>query len=277
VLLLATARDRVQPEALAFWFVALRAASIPIFVAVVRWRLRQPLRVAPDLAPPLLRYGAPNVLAVLPNELNYRLDQLLLAAFLPSGALGIYVVAVAWSQLQSPALLAFSALLFPRVAADADRAAQRAIVGRGMRAAVLVAGACSAATALVTPTLLPLLFGDEFRSAVPTAVVLTLAAGIAGVNLVAQEAARGLGRPRAVLLAQLVGLAVTGASLAVLLPDLRIFGAALASVLGYGTVGVVLVQQLRSETGASGAELLVPRGRDVRDVARVLRHPGSRA
>ena len=61
------------------------------------------------------------------------------------------------------------------------------------------------------------------------------------------------------LRAELLGLAVTAMSLALLLRPLGIIGAAIASLLGYSTVTVALLASARQITGISIASLLLPR------------------
>jgi O-antigen/teichoic acid export membrane protein len=114
----------------------------------------------------------------------------------------------------------------------------------------------------VTPLGILILFGERFRPSIPAALVLLPAAGVLGLNLVLQEGLRGMGRPFAVLQAELAGLAVTALGLAAMLRPLGITGAAIASVLGYSTVTVVLVLSVRHYLGPSPSELLIFRRSD---------------
>jgi O-antigen/teichoic acid export membrane protein len=110
----------------------------------------------------------------------------------------------------------------------------------------------------VTPQAIKILFGERFRVSIPAALVLLPAAGILGFNLVLQEGLRGLGRPYAVLRAELAGLVVTAIALLAMLRPLGIMGAAIASLLGYSTVNVVLLVNARRYTGMRLRELLIP-------------------
>ena len=64
--------------------------------------------------------------------------------------------------------------------------------------------------------------------------------------------------------AELGGLVVTGIALLVLLKPMGIEGAAIASVLGYGTVGILLLVQACALTGYSAGEILLPSWSDLR-------------
>jgi O-antigen/teichoic acid export membrane protein len=262
--------DRPEPTELAITFVAVRLLLLPLAVWVVRRRLGQAFRPEVALVRPLLRFGVPSALATFPSTLNVRLDQLLIAAVLPPGGLGIYAVAVSWSMIPSPVLLAFGNVLFPRVAEHLESDAGAALAGRGVRTAVVLSGVLASATLLITPVGLPLLFGHRFDVAVPTALVLTVAGAIMGVTSVQQEALRGLGRTTAVLWSQLIGLAVTLAGLAITVPTEGLAWIAMASVAGYAVLGVALLAHLVRATGLPLHEFIVPRRSDLDALVEVV-------
>jgi O-antigen/teichoic acid export membrane protein len=261
---------RPEPTTVAISFVGARACLAPLAALFVRHRLRQQLRPDPSLAPALVRFGLPCALATLPTTLNVRLDQLLIAAFLPPGDLGLYAVAVSWSTLSSPVMAAFGNVLFPRVAEHTDPEAGAALAARGVRTAVVLSTVLTAGALVITPFGLPLLFGHRFDVAVPTALVLTVAGAAFGVSSVQQEVLRGLGRPSAVLWSQLAGLGVTLAGLAVTVPSGGLAWIALASVAGYGTAALALLINLVRATGLSPVAFIVPRAADLRAMRTAL-------
>jgi len=263
VLLGAIVHGHPQARSLSLAFVLGRLALVPFTFVVVRYRMRRAIKVDLALSRPLLRYGVPNMLSVLPNVLNLRLDQMLMAAFLPNRDLGLYVVAVSWSQLPAPALLALGTVLFPRVAA-ADEATQVDLAARGMRMGTLLSVGLGLATLPLTPVAIPLLFHGDYRDAIPVALILVIAAAASSTNTIQQEAVRGLGRPSLVLRSQLLGLAVTVLALAALLGRFGIMGAAVASFLGYLTIAISLAVQGARVTGLPVRSLIVPRRGDVR-------------
>jgi O-antigen/teichoic acid export membrane protein len=265
----------VSPQALALTFVGARAALVPFALWFVRWRLHGGLHPDRSLVSPLLRYGLPSAMAALPTTFNLRLDQLLIAAFLPPGDLGLYAVAVAWSLLSSPALLAFGNVLFPRVAERGDPAVAARLAARGVRVAVLLSIVLTAVVFAAAPVGLPLMFGHRFDVAVPTALVLTVAGGVVGITRVQEEALRGLGRPVSVLGAQLVSLVVTAVGLAVTVPSGGLAYIALASVAGYSVLALVLQVQLVRVTGFAPHRLLVPTVADLHSIVEQVRRPRS--
>jgi O-antigen/teichoic acid export membrane protein len=115
----------------------------------------------------------------------------------------------------------------------------------------------------LTVPMVPLLFGERFATVVPAALVLVVANAVAGWNSVIEEGLRGLGHPIAMMWAELGGLAIMAVSLLFLLKPLMIMGAALASLLSYTTVSILLLTYGRRLTGYSLATLLCPTSREI--------------
>jgi O-antigen/teichoic acid export membrane protein len=193
---------------------------------------------APDraLARPMLAYSAPTMAAAIPHWLNLRLDQLVVIALLDARALGFYVVAIAWSGAAHPLAEVVAHNAVPALAGSNDPWQRAQLV---YRAGVIAAIATSIVLLAATPLLLPLIFGVEFRGAITVALIMVLAAGVDATNAVGAECLRGIGRPRAVMLAECVGLAVTLVALPALVLLGGIVGAACASLLSYTVILVV--------------------------------------
>lgn len=266
VLGVAVLTGSASPAGLAFAYLALLALLfIPVALVVVR-QVPGPFR--PDVRDwgALLRYGFPAVASTLPQMLNYRLDQFVMMAFLPAQALGLYVAAVAWGGMVQPLLGALGTALFPHVASQADPAHRVRVFAQGSRLALLLSVGLGGLLLVLTPWGLPLLFGPAFASAVPAALVLVVASAVAAFNGVMEEGLRGLGRPSAVLWAELGGVGITVAALVGLLPPFGIVGAALASLLGYAGVSVVLLAQAIRSGDISSWTTFCPSGEDLRAV-----------
>lgn len=195
----------------------------------------------------LLAYGLPSALATIPAMANHRLDQVLMAAMIPTGELGLYAVAASWGALAQPALSAIASVAFPRIAAQ-DKPSHESL-GHISRSATVVTLATGVVLAIVTPLMLPLVFGQSYRGAVSSALILVAASASAGLNSVLEELLRGLGAPRWPLYAHLVGGTVTVAALLVLLAPYGILGGALATLLAYGAMTVVLIVGLKVVAG----------------------------
>jgi O-antigen/teichoic acid export membrane protein len=236
---------------------------IPILYTVIRLH-GTGFRLDPGTWRPLTRFGLPSMLSSVPAILNLRVDQMAMAAWIHPRFLGFYVVAVAWSGAAYPLLTAVGSVLFPRVASETSDKEQGRLLAQGSRLGVLLSVVLTPLLIAATPWGLPLVFGAEFRGSVRPALVLVVAAVIAGLNRILEEGLKGRGQPSAVLKAESVGLAVTGVGLALLLVRYDVMGAALASLAGYMTIFILLIFQARRLTGLSAPSLLVPTGDEVR-------------
>jgi O-antigen/teichoic acid export membrane protein len=262
---------RTSPAFFALAYLAVLGALAVPMLRLTRRRVPPPYR--PDLGQwgPMLRFGLPSVTSGIPRMLNLRLDQMLMAALLPAHTLGLYVVAVTWSNAVTPFPSALANVLFPRTAAQPLAEDRHRVFAKGIRLAVLSTGCVAAAVVVVTPWVLPLLFGAAFAAAVPAALILVAASAVASVNMVLEEGLRGLGRPVLVLWAELCGLAVTVTALLFLLRPFGIVGAALASVLGYTAVLITLVAASRTLTQLAPAALLLPGRAEIEQIWRASR------
>lgn len=245
----------------------------PVLLAVVIRRIPGPFRPVFGLWPPLLRYGLPSVASSVPLVLNLRLDQMLLAAILVPHELGLYVVSVAWAGAATPLLSAIGAVVFPRVAAEPSAGGQGRALATAARTGSLLAICLALPLLILTPLVVPVLFGEEYRDAVPVALIMIVGGLTMGMNNILEEGLRGLGRPTGVLVSEGTGVIATFLGLVLLLGPLGITGAALASSSGYVVTLAVVLQQIRSVTGYSVWMLLVPKRQDfaaLREVAFTL-------
>jgi O-antigen/teichoic acid export membrane protein len=266
VLIVVWLTDKATPTAVAAGYLVSLVVVGSITLYVLKRRVPGPYALKLDLWPPMLRYGLPSALSALPQMLNLRLDQMLMAAFLPASLLGYYAVAVAWSAAVSPMMQGIGAVLFPRVAIQGSTAEQVDTLGRGTRLGVLVAVVLSVLLLLVTPLGLRLIFGRAYVPAIPAALILVFAGGISGVNLILEEGLRGLGHTKVVLWGESIGLVATAIGLALLLRPLLINGAAIASLIGYGVTSIALVFWLHRLTGLRSSYFVRPGAEDVRIV-----------
>jgi len=231
--------------------------GLPCLIVVNR-NLQGPLKPDVRSAPEMLRFGLPSALTSLPQTINLRFDQLLIIAFLPARSLGLYVVAVAWSGAVGPLLSAVGSVLFPHVSSERNADRQGRLLAMALQGGAVVAAATSALFMLLAPVGLPLVFGSRFATSIPSALVLVPAAAILGWAQIAEQGLQGLGRPTTVLVAEVVAALVTIAALPVLLHADGIFGAAVASVLGYSTVAAVTVVGISRSTHLKIRSLVIP-------------------
>lgn len=168
---------------------------------------------------------------------NYRLDQWLLGSIAGSRELGLYSVAVAWTEALFFLPEALSAVLRPDVVRAEKREAgmRTAFV---FRIAILLTVPAVAILVIAAPVLCVTVFGDEFRSSIDDLRVLAPGAfGIVALKLLANAL---VAQRLPLLSTAAVGVAfvITIALDLLLIPSHGGLGAALASTVAYTAGGV---------------------------------------
>jgi O-antigen/teichoic acid export membrane protein len=236
------------------------------------WRLggfrRRPQRPDVGLARRMLGFGLRAHGGRVMLLGNYRVDQWILGSVAGSRELGVYSVAVAWSETLFFISQALSQVQRPDlVRAKMEQAGQRAAaVLRVALAATILAGLAIAALA---PVLCVGFFGEEFRDAVGLTRILACGAlGIAALKVLG-NALTAQGMPLRETAA--IGVAFTAivALDAALIPALGAEGAALASVIAY-TLGGFAVALIFLRSLPARTSWLIPRPADAWLAARQL-------
>ena len=211
-------------------------------------------------------FGARVWLLTLSQLVNLRLDQVVLVPLASARELGFYAVAVTVAGLPGIAATALASAIFPRVAAgDAELAA------RACRTALLTVAVLGVGGALVTPILLPLVFGEAFRDSVGMALVL-FAAGIplAGAQVLGSAMA-GTERVGRSGLGEVLAIVVTVVGLPLLVPEHGGYGAAWVSLASYSVNFCWLLIIARGTFGGTVRSFVLVDGADLRQVASRLR------
>ncbi len=230
-------------------------AVIRTSVSFARLKGRVMLRI--KYAGKMLRFGLPSVLTTVPQTVNLRLDQFFIIALLPARDLGFYVVAVAWSGGVSPFLSAVGAVMFPKVSALPDNGKLN-LLKTGLQGSALVGTIIGLLITLLAPIGIPIVFGTKFDNSIPSALFLVPAGVILAWAGVAEEGLRGLGKPKVVLYAEIIGAVVTVIALISLLHPFGIVGAAIASLLGYSIVALVCAFALSRYTETKLTQFIFP-------------------
>jgi O-antigen/teichoic acid export membrane protein len=245
-------RDAVTPGRIVAVTIASWIAALGI--AASRLPLRRMVLSVPQLFEDF-KFGAKAHLASLLSVANYRLDLVLMSAFVSASQVGYYGVA---NNVMTPVMSFASAgalLLTPRVASmgDSDRragidGAQLTIIRHQARRYVLVGAAGAAVLAALAPVAVPLLFGRAFEPAVLLVWVLIPGYVARAYVTVISAGAIGARRPWAGNVIEGVGFVVTLALLPILLPRYDALGAAITSTAAYCTSGLVAFLAMRRLT-----------------------------
>ena len=240
---------------------ALVVYAVIIFLATNN-ALEGPFIFRSSAARQLVHFGSSAALSAVPQQLNLRFDQLLMAAWLPPALLGKYAVSVAWSNLVSSLTQAAGQIAFPSIANTESIERRREIGGRVMRCSI--AGGCTVSIAWGAASILlfPLFMGQAFEDTLYLLAILIPAAAIASVSSVTSQILKGLGRPRDVLFAVAWGLVATVILLMLLLRRFQLVGASITSFMSYGVSLLVGLINVKKALGVSARELLVPSSND---------------
>ncbi|MBZ5523741.1 MAG: oligosaccharide flippase family protein [Acidobacteriia bacterium] len=259
---------RPSVAGIAFGYLGVLGLCVVITLAMLRGALKRAPSPGQSFAMQMLKYGAPLACATVPQALNLRLDQVLISAFLPSAELGFYVVAVGWGGAVALVLTAIANLSFPRIAASRSVQEAAEIFTRNIRLGVTVSICLGSALVLITPIILPVIFGHAFRASIPAACLVVVASSLGGINIIGEEGLRGFGHTWPVFFIELSGITVTAGMLFWLLPKMGIAGAALASILGCFTASMTLGFYCWKKLRIRPSSLCSPAKQDVTDLWR---------
>jgi O-antigen/teichoic acid export membrane protein len=198
-----------------------------------------------SLVRPLATYGAAQIAALTPAALNSQLDQLVLSQTVAPASLGRYAIAVSLSGLSIPVVQAIGNVAFPRLASqgeitDTTRRMQRLAIwgGAGIATGIIVP------VAVASYWLVPLVFGADYRGAVPLLWILAPGSIFLSSSQVVGDLLRGRNHPNVVAWAQGLAAVFTVVLLIVLLPVVGVPGAAIASTVSYGVAFAAMVRAL---------------------------------
>ena len=228
----------------------LNAASlIGTLVALSSSGVKLSLRPDADLAKQMLKYGGKVHVGNMSGMANLTLDQVLMAAWLPPAALGLYVAAVSSAGLSQVFSQAVQMVATPSIT-QRETATERASILQGVfRSYWLLSFLITVAIGALLPVAIPLVFGASFKDAIWPAEVLLAGAFFLGAQVVLAGGAQALGNPWLGSKGNIGALIVTLVLLYFLLPRLGIMGAAIASAAAYLTQLMIVVYGLRKTHG----------------------------
>jgi O-antigen/teichoic acid export membrane protein len=199
-----------------------------------------------------------------------RADVFFVNSFLSPSAVGIYMVAVNYTELLRIVPRAVSGVLFPKVSSSTSYDA-RALTTLMLRSFPLYIIPIAGLLFVIAPFIIPLFFGSSFFSSI--GVVAWLLPGIIAWCYLSQLSAylSGRGYPEYTLYAVAVGAIVTIVGDFLLIPRMGIKGAALVSSIAYIATFLLLLHFFHSYTKASLKEIFFPRREDMLYILQVFK------
>ena len=217
------------------------------------------LRFRRSLSGAGLRFGIKSWIGGLAATANGRLDQLLMITAVPPRELGLYAVATTIAGASGLVSGALAPPLMTRIASG-----ETYLMSQAVRMMLVSTVILNLVLASVTPLLLAVLFGPQFRDAFPMVLILLAAQVWLSGASVLSSALQADGAPLIPTIAELLALVVTIGGLFALLPPLGGIGAAIVSFAAYGTSFIVQVTIAHRRVGVALHEFLVPTRADAR-------------
>lgn len=255
IVLLTVSRRLTVETAAAAYLVSLILAGLPLLRVC---RGMQALVFSARRTWNALIFAAKSWLIAIALGSNQRLDQVLMAALVPSKELGLYAVAVTITQLSYGLIGAVAHGLFPTVAAGGDRR----LVPRSCRITLCIVAAMALVFLLAAPFMVPFVFGSPFASAVPMVTILLAASVPRAVSLMLDSAFTAIGDPGAALRAELIGFAITVPALVLFLSSTGGRGAAVISFCAYSVQLAFQLRMAQRRFDARWWEFVVPTRED---------------
>jgi O-antigen/teichoic acid export membrane protein len=199
---------------------------------------------------------------------NYRLDQWFVGTIAGSRELGLYSVAVAWSEALFFLPTALASVQRPDLV-RAQRPEAARLAARVFRLGIALTAPLALGIVVAAPLLCEVVFGPQFAGAIDDLRVLALGAfGIVAVKLLGDA----LTAQRLPLLSSIpvaLGLVCTIVLDALLIPHHGGMGAAVASTISYTIAGIAACVTFSVALKADAREL-TPRARDLTQIRAAL-------
>jgi len=215
-------------------------------------------------------YGTRVYLGNVVTFLNYRIDILLLGLLLDPVFVGYYSVAVALAERIKTIGQAPGIVLFPRIAGEKSDSRRCEITGCVARISLAVTIVAGMALLPLSKVLVIGLFSKAYIPALrPFRILLPGVIVVTHMRILTRDlAARGF--PTVSGVVGIVGLAANVALNFVLIPRLQADGAAIASVVSYGSMWILTLSLYCRKTGSRLRQVLFMRGSDILVLKRSL-------
>ncbi len=208
---------------------------------------------------PMLRFGVKGMLGASNPVETFNLDQAVVGLALSPVALGLYVVGVAFTNLPGFIAKSIGLVAYPQIASESTAIGARRSVWRYFWFNLALGLAVIVPLELLSGWLVPLLFGQQFRGAVPITHILLVSAFFLAGRRVLSDCLRGAGFPG-------LGSVAEIASWLVLAPLLPLFvtlggarGVAFALVIASGFALLLLMLLAHRRLGGLGIATRWPR------------------
>lgn len=217
-------------------------ASLVVMLAVTRQLPR--LGLGTDLRGPFLSFAMRVAGGLIASQVVARLDQVLLVSVVAPAELGHYAVAVTYAGIGQALALGVTSSVFPMLI-NRDAQAADQLFRRAVTATVACSLTLAVLLAVAAPTVIPWLYGEDFRPAVRLAFLLLPGAVLGDAALVLSGRFSAGGRPGLPSVGLALAAVLTVAGLSYFPQRYGAAGAALVTVAAQTCFFVFVVVSLR--------------------------------
>jgi O-antigen/teichoic acid export membrane protein len=189
----------------------------------------------------LLRFGRRSMLGATPLVETYRIDQAVVALFLAPVSLGLYVVALAFTNLPRFIAQSVGMVANPLVASSPTHRQARRKMWRFSLIAVPLYLPVIIVIWIAVPDLTIFFFGKAFASSAALSRLLLISTAIFCARVVLTDAARGAGYPMAGTIAEVIALASAILFFAIFVPSSGTDGVAYAMIASAAVALAILI------------------------------------
>ena len=244
------------------WALSFAVASAAALVLV---RKLTPVRFSLErsILGPAVWFGIKGYLSRIASFLYYRIGMFIVSYYVGATAVGHYAIAILLAELlwNIPSSLA-PAVMFRSASEESD--SRDRVTAAACRHTILMCGTAGLAMALLAGPVIRLAFGPEYLASVTPLLILLPGTALLSIGSVLANDFVGRGKQLMNSLAAFITLVVNVALSLAFVPVWGTAGAAAAAALSYATGTVVMVVEFLRITGMRPAEVLLPRGRDLR-------------
>lgn len=215
------------------------------------------------------KYGLKAYFGNLTQFLNYRLDMILVAAFLTPASVGFYSISVGIAEKLWMLPGAIATVLFPKISSLKDKEANN-LTPRIARHTFLIIFVLALILALIARPVIKILFGSVFLpSVMPLMILLPGIIALGGCKILTADLA-GRGKPQFGTYAAFVSLVVNIPLNLWLIPKWGISGAAFASSIAYITATLIVMAAFVKISNTSWVRILLFNKNDFQDYKNLL-------
>jgi len=236
-----------------------------IFVTVM-WKGKLITRVATvdgELLKDVVKYGLKSYPGTIAQFLNYRFDFFFVAYFLSFEQVGLYALAVSWSELLFYLPESMATALFPTIASTKSIKDSNELTTIMTKAVMIIMFVGSIFIFLFAGTLIPFFYTDKFLNSIYPLFILLPGVIMLSVWKILLSDLAGRGFPQYKSISSTIGMVSNVALNIVLIPLYGINGASLATTVSYSLTAILAIYLFNKNTGTPLRQLLLVRREDL--------------